>query len=154
MDFEMANFGEYLKQLRKGRKRTQESVAKALGVSNAYIHQLEAGKMEAPTERRCEQLAEVLDIPFDKIWPLAQRDRLEHFAKREGIELGSEQSAEKAIEQFSVMPLDRTEELLVQLYRRLDDETRKDFNGLVVMLLRHYPEAEVQERLQEFLSAA
>ena len=142
----MASFGENLKKWRKERRRTQEEVARVLGVSNTYIHQLETGKIEAPTERRCEQLASVLEVPFDDLWGRAQRERLERFARRQGMDLGAEQS--------DLLPLTRPEELLVNLYRRLDDSTRKDFNGLIVMLLRHYPEDEVREKLREFLDAA
>jgi len=145
-------FSAYLRTLRKRGGLTQEDLARALGVSNAYIHQLETGKIDAPTEERCRQLAQVLHVGPDEVWDVARRERLIRFVRREGIE---PEEADTAIE-AEPDPADVTaqERALIELVRRMDDQTRRHFNDTVFMLLRFVDDAEIREHLRHYLGDA
>jgi len=145
-------FGEYLKRKRKEADLTQEDLARALKVSNTYIHQLETGKIDAPTERRCRQLAAVLNAAPADIWAMAKQERFKRFAERVGLEpLTDLDRGKRAEDGVAMTPAERA---LIKLYRKLDAETRREFNGLIAMLFRHYPEEEVQANLREYLRIA
>ncbi len=148
----MSEFGEFLKKQRKKKKLTQEDLAQKLNVSNTYIHQLETGKIDAPNYQRCEQLAEALGIGIEELWSRARRERLEKYAERAGVsleELFQELGAE--VDGIELTPSERS---LVRLYRKLDTQTRREFDGLIAMLFRHYPEPEVQKELEKYLNSA
>ncbi len=145
-------FSAYLRTLRKRGGLTQEDLARALDVSNAYIHQLETGKIDAPTEERCRQLAHVLGVTADEIWDVARRERLIRFVRREGID-PDEVVPEGAVEAEPAVlsPISAHERALVELVRRMDEQTRRHFNDTVFMLLRFSDDAEVREHLREYL---
>ncbi|MEW6776935.1 MAG: helix-turn-helix transcriptional regulator [Bdellovibrionota bacterium] len=145
----MQKFGTLLKDLRKRAGLTQEELARALNVSNTYIHQLETTKIDAPTEDRCEQLARILGVEPGELWELARRERLLRYARREGIEDAFDLS-EVAAEGLSP-GLSKTEVALIKLVRRMDAQTLKHFNDTVYMLLRYVPREDVQEMLKEYL---
>lgn len=135
-------FGDYLKSRRKSRKITQEDLARSLDVSSVYIHQLETGKVDAPCFERCQQLSSILSIRIDEIWSVARTERLKKFIEKEAI---SEEELEV---------LTNEEKILIKLYRSLDDEIRKDFTGMVFMLLRHSQDKKVRKILEEFVKCA
>ncbi|MCH8028490.1 MAG: helix-turn-helix transcriptional regulator [Candidatus Dadabacteria bacterium] len=135
-------FGEYLKNKRKVKNITQEELARTLGVSSVYIHQLEKAKVDAPSLERCEKIAMVLDVPADETWNIAKKERMRRFMDREGI-------SEKDLE-----VLTEAERLLIKLYRSLDDDTKRDFGGMVYMLLRRAESEGLQEILEEFMKCA
>jgi len=144
--------GSYLRAKRKDAGLTQEELARNLKVSNTYIHQLETGKIDAPTERRCRQLAGVLNVDPEEIWGIARRERLERYAERTGLEANNDLDIFNGEVNGEV--LSSAEKALVKLYRQLDDETRREFNSLVIMLFRHIQKEEVQVHLQEYLRCA
>ena len=43
------------------------------------------------------------------------------------------------------------EKALINLYRSLDADMRKDFGGMIFMLLRHSHDEGIQEILEEFM---
>ncbi len=135
-------FGDYLKSRRKSRKITQEDLARSLDVSSVYIHQLETGKVDAPCFERCQQLSSILSIRIEEIWSVARTERLKKFIEKEAI---SEEELEV---------LTNEEKILIKLYRSLDDEIRKDFTGMVFMLLRHSQDKKVRKILEEFVKCA
>lgn len=135
-------FGEYLKNKRKQKSVTQEDLARYLNVSSVFIHQLETGKVDAPSFDRCQQLAEILQIRIDELWNIAKRERLKRFMEREDIE-------EERLE-----VLTEEEKLLVKLYRSLDYDMRKDFSGMVFMLFRHSQNEDIRKVLEEFMKCA
>ncbi|MGE5443165.1 MAG: helix-turn-helix domain-containing protein [Syntrophothermus sp.] len=135
-------FGDYLKNKRRQRNITQEDLARALNVSSVFIHQLETGKVDAPSLERSQQIAEILDIPIDELWNVAKKERLARFMEREGI----------LEDDFEV--LTEVERTLIKLYRSLDGDTRRDFGGMVYMLLRRFQDEGVQEILEEFMKCA
>jgi len=148
-------FSAYLRTLSKRGGLTQEDLARALGVSNAYIHQLETGKIDAPTEERCRQLAHVLGVGADEIWDVARRERLIRFVKREGIDpddMPVETPAEP--EALAESTLTAQERSLIELVRRMDDQTRRHFNDTVFMLLRFVDDEEIREHLRQYIGEA
>ncbi|MCH7519432.1 MAG: helix-turn-helix transcriptional regulator [Candidatus Dadabacteria bacterium] len=132
-------FGDYLKSKRKQRNITQEELARSLKVSSVFVHQLETGKVDAPSIERCQQMAVVLEIEIDELWTVARKERLKRFMEKEDIEQ----------ESFEV--LTETEKALINLYRSLDNDMRRDFGGMIFMLLRHTKDQGVQEILEEFM---
>ena len=132
-------FGDYLKSKRKQKNITQEDLARSLNVSSVFVHQLETGKVDAPSIDRCQQIAVVLDVRIDELWTVAKKERLNRFMEKEEI----------SRESFEV--LTDAEKALINLYRSLDAEMRKDFGGMIFMLLRHSHDEGVQEILEEFM---
>jgi transcriptional regulator with XRE-family HTH domain len=135
-------FGIYLKNKRKQKSITQEDLARALNVSSVFIHQLETGKVDAPSLERCQQMADILGLKFEEVWNVARNERLNKFMEREGI-------FHNAVE-----VLTESEKMLVRLYRTLDSEMRRDFTGMIYMLLRRSENDNVQEILEEFMKCA
>lgn len=135
-------FGEYLKTKRKQKNITQEELASVMGVSSVFIHQVETSKVDAPSYERCEKMSEVLEVEVDEVWNVAKRERLTRFMAKEGISNGD------------LEVLAEAERILVKLYRTLDKDTKKDFGGMVYMLLRRAENKDVQEILNEFMKCA
>jgi transcriptional regulator with XRE-family HTH domain len=135
-------FGDYLKNKRRQKNITQEDLARALGVSSVFIHQLETGKVDAPSLERCNQIADILEVTIDELRNVAKKERLRRFMEREGI----------TEDDFEV--LTEGERTLIKLYRSLDEDSRRDFGGMVYMLLRHSHDEGVQEILEEFMKCA
>ncbi len=135
-------FGDYLKRIRKKKKITQENLARSLDVSSVYIHQLETGKVDAPSFDRCQQISSILGIKVEEIWSVSRAERLKRFIEKEAI---SEQELEV---------LTNEEKMLVKLYRSLDGEIKKDFAGMVFMLLRHSQDKDLRKILEEFVKCA
>ena len=132
-------FGDYLKSKRKQRNITQEELARSLEVSSVFVHQLETGKVDAPCMDRCHQMAAILEIEIEELWNVAKKERLKRFMEKEDIEQDS----------FEV--LTDAEKALINLYRSLDSDMRRDFGGMIFMLLRHTKDQGVQEILEEFM---
>jgi|GEM_PF-600585 len=145
-------FGDFLKKQRKKKGLTQEDLAKALEVSNTYIHQLETGKIDAPNYERCSQLSQVLGIEAEELWTIARKERLEKYAERAGV--GLDELFKEIGAEVDGKELTSPEQALIRLYRKLDEKTRKEFNGLIAMLFRYYPEAELKEELDRYLNSA
>jgi len=145
-------FGDFLKKQRKKKGLTQEDLAKALEVSNTYIHQLETTKIDAPSYERCVQLSQVLGIEIEELWAIARKERLEKYAERAGV--GLDELFKEIGAEVDGKELTGAEQALVRLYRKLDEKTRKEFNGLIAMLFRYYPEAELKEELDRYLNSA
>jgi len=135
-------FGDYLKNKRKQKNITQEDLARALSVSSVFVHQLETGKVDAPSMDRCQQIADVLGVQIDELWNVARKERLKRFMEREGI---YEDDREVLTE---------VERMLIKLYRTLDEDMRRDFGGMIYMLLRRSQNEGVQEILEEFMKCA
>ncbi|MGH7901108.1 MAG: hypothetical protein ACRENZ_05160, partial [Thermodesulfobacteriota bacterium] len=77
-----------------------------------------------------------------ELWNVAKNERLNRFMEREGI---FEESLEVLTE---------VERMLIKLYRFLDDDMRRDFSGMIYMLLRRSENKEVQEVLEGFMKCA
>ncbi len=135
-------FSEYLKDKRKQNNITQENLARSLNVSSVFIHQLETGKVDAPSYERCKQLSRILKADTEELWNVAQRERFKRFIEKQGID------------ETNLELLSREEKLIIKLHRNLDSDMKKDFSGMIFMLLRHSQSEELKKVLDEFMKCA
>ena len=68
-----AAFGSTLRKTRSAKGITLRAFAAMVGVSPAYLSQVEQGNIEAPTAERIKRMAELLDVNADTWTALAGR---------------------------------------------------------------------------------
>ena len=117
-------FASFLKKFRKKRKITQEQLATSINVSTVYIHQLETAKVDAPSKEKCEAIADALNVETELVWNAAKEQKLLRFLKKENITNNLNE------------PITSSEKLLLDLFRNLSDDVRKDFVGMIYLLLK------------------
>ncbi|MDO1449551.1 helix-turn-helix transcriptional regulator [Rhodocytophaga aerolata] len=61
----MANYGEYFKALREAKGLTLREVERATQVSNAYLSQLESGKIKQPSPINLHKLAQLYEVRYE-----------------------------------------------------------------------------------------
>lgn len=61
----------YLKRIRKERDLTLRSVEEKTGISNAYVSQVENGKISAPSPSVLNKLARCYDVSYEYLMKLA-----------------------------------------------------------------------------------
>lgn len=71
----MANIGDKLKTLRKGRKLTQDQVAEAFELTRGAISNFEIGKRK-PDIKLLQKFAEFYSVPLDYFGDQTQKDEL------------------------------------------------------------------------------
>lgn len=59
--------GQYLWDVRNARGMTLRQVEEACDVSNAYLSQLETGKIKQPSPHILHELAEVYNVPYETL---------------------------------------------------------------------------------------
>lgn len=62
-----SNYGEFLKGIRESRRLTLREVEKRVDISNAYLSQLESGKVKQPSPIMLHKLAELYELPYDVV---------------------------------------------------------------------------------------
>lgn len=75
---EMTPFGEKLRLLRQQRSLTQAQMAKAIGVSPAYLSALEHGKRGRPSWHLIQSIIQHLGIIWDEAEELVRLSRVSH----------------------------------------------------------------------------
>ncbi|HFA49475.1 MAG TPA: XRE family transcriptional regulator [Bacteroidetes bacterium] len=63
----MTNYGEYLRSIRQQRGLTLREVEAQAGVSNAYLSQLENGKVKQPSPSNLYKLAELYNVTYEDL---------------------------------------------------------------------------------------
>lgn len=76
----MENYGEYLKALREAKGMTLREVEKKTDVSNAYLSQLESGKVKQPSPITLFKLSEIYDTSYEVLmkkvgYPIPNTDK-------------------------------------------------------------------------------
>ena len=66
-----APLGKYLKRLRKARALSLRDVEGETDVSNAFLSQVESGKVKRPSPVALYKLADFYDVPYEKLMELA-----------------------------------------------------------------------------------
>jgi transcriptional regulator with XRE-family HTH domain len=66
-----AELGASLKHARARRGLSLERASAAAAISQGYLHKLEAGRVNNPSPRVLQRLAEVLDAPYARLMELA-----------------------------------------------------------------------------------
>ncbi|MDP8997321.1 MAG: helix-turn-helix domain-containing protein [Pseudomonadota bacterium] len=74
----MTPFGEKLRLLRQQRSLTQAQMAKAIGVSPAYLSALEHGKRGRPSWHLIQSIIQHLGIIWDEAEELVRLSRVSH----------------------------------------------------------------------------
>lgn len=79
--------GSFLREARNNAKLSQRDVERETGVSNAYLSQLESGKVQEPSPRILHKLSEVYDIVYADLllaagYPLPETGRKRRAALR------------------------------------------------------------------------
>jgi transcriptional regulator with XRE-family HTH domain len=75
----MENYGQYFKALRESKHLTLREVEKATEVSNAYLSQLESGKIKQPSPLTLHKLAEFYEVSYEALmekvgYPVPQKE--------------------------------------------------------------------------------
>lgn len=65
------NLGSYLRKVRKGLNLTLRDVEVAIGISNAYLSQIENNKIIKPSPNMLHKLAELYKISYEKLMDLS-----------------------------------------------------------------------------------
>jgi len=61
----MESYGQYFKALRESKGMTLRDVEKAGDVSNAYLSQLESGKIKQPSPLTLHKLSEIYNVSYE-----------------------------------------------------------------------------------------
>ena len=82
----MDNYGEYFRALRESKQLTLREVERATDVSNAYLSQLESGKIKQPSPLTLHKLAQFYGVSYELLmakvgYPMPQKEERE--AKRQ-----------------------------------------------------------------------
>lgn len=96
----MDTFGDRLRNLRTARKLTQDQLAKALGIKQGSLTQLETGKSKGPSSKTLTKLARIFEV--DPEWLMTGKGA-----------------------QHPVSALGESEAELVLIYRSLSPEGRE-----------------------------
>lgn len=71
MPTNMDNLGELLADARKRRNLTLRAVQDTVGISNAYLSQLETGKVQSPSPVVLHKLSELYELPYATVMEAA-----------------------------------------------------------------------------------
>jgi transcriptional regulator with XRE-family HTH domain len=71
MDSETTKLGACLRSARDQRKLSLRAVERATGISNAYLSQIESGKIREPSPTVLHKLAELYNVPYADLMSLA-----------------------------------------------------------------------------------
>ena len=63
--------GRYLKRIRKERKLTLRAVEEKIGISNAYLSQVESSKIVRPSPSVLHKIAQCYDVSYEHLMQLA-----------------------------------------------------------------------------------
>jgi len=140
----MRTFGDELKKLRKRRKTTQKQLAEKLGVSIAYIHQLETGKTAPPKIERCREIAAALEIDFNEIWEPACAERIRKTLKVDEVSTG----------ECKPVVLNSSERKLIGILRAMDGDSRLRLLRMLRELVVNHPNDTMLILIADFLSSA
>jgi transcriptional regulator with XRE-family HTH domain len=96
--------GEFLKKRREELNLTLRDVQDKTGISNAYLSQIENGKVVQPTPSTLEKLAKCYDVPYHRLMDLAGHPIAEgsvkviQFKTAQGVEELSEQEERELLD--------------------------------------------------------
>lgn len=71
MDKYNQSLGQYLLAVRENKQLSLRAVEKAVGISNAYLSQLESGKIKQPSPSILHKLAEFYEISYSEVMKFA-----------------------------------------------------------------------------------
>jgi HTH-type transcriptional regulator, competence development regulator len=89
----MERLGELLADARNRRKLTLRTVQDEIGISNAYLSQLETGKVQSPSPIVLHKLSELYDLPYAAVmkaagYPMPKNVKTDHASARLAARIG------------------------------------------------------------------
>jgi transcriptional regulator with XRE-family HTH domain len=102
--------GEKLRTMREAHGLSLRAVESATGVSNAYVSQIETGKIEKPAPNILYKLAELYGTSYDGLMEVAG-----HVTRRDPAEVRSRVLSEAALSAISELTPEEEEELMKYL---------------------------------------
>jgi transcriptional regulator with XRE-family HTH domain len=87
----MNNYGEYFKALRETKNLTLRDVERKADVSNAYLSQLESGKVKQPSPLTLHKLATLYEVSYELLmekvgYPIPKSDeKQKHMNEKQSI---------------------------------------------------------------------
>lgn len=120
-------FGELLRQYRLRANRTQEELAKAIGVDFTYISKIENRKAPPPSRERIERAARFLDLSQDEeIELLLLADKLPSDVQDWALDRPKAVSLYRTIKQASPEQQEKIlDDLIEQVRRKLDQRDER-----------------------------
>jgi transcriptional regulator with XRE-family HTH domain len=93
MKTRMERLGELLADARKRQKLTLRAVQQAVGISNAYLSQLETGKVQSPSPVVLHKLSEIYGLSYASVmeaagYPVPQKAKTDSTANRLASRIG------------------------------------------------------------------
>lgn len=101
------DLSEVLRELRSAKGLSLRQVEKKTGISNAYLSQLENGKIEKPSPHILHKLAEIYDTSYEDIMKLAG-----YLQKREGEKVRDHVMSDVAFSAMQDLSPEEKEEIL------------------------------------------
>ncbi|MEN3792191.1 helix-turn-helix domain-containing protein [Fulvimarina sp. MAC3] len=111
----MTPFGEHLRALRRERGMTQGEMAKAIGVSNAYLSALEHGRRGKPTFDLVHRIIGCLGVIWDEaeeLQRLAEKSHPKVTIDTGGLSPATTHLANRLAETFKVLNASDRDEIL------------------------------------------
>jgi len=124
----MEELAKRLKEARSSHGMTLEAASGAAKISPAYLHKLEAGRVQTPSPHVLRRLAAVLGVPYRTLMTLAgYLDRAEPAAGAEGTPHGIPGTKEKPMTQSTTRAVPTNAEIvrLLQTVRAELGELRR-----------------------------
>lgn len=106
----MENYGEYIKALRESKGLTLREVEKQTEVSNAYLSQLESGKIKQPSPTMLYKLAELYGVKYEVLM-----EKVGYPVPRTNTSVKSRKSEEAVLHRVGVISKEEEMELLEYL---------------------------------------
>ena len=116
--FRMTPFGERIRALRRERGVTQGEMAKALGISSAYLSALEHGHRGRPTWQMLQRIIGYLNVIWDDAEELERLSALSHpkiTVETAGLSPRATQLANRLAETIGTLADEDIADLLVRL---------------------------------------
>lgn len=82
------DFGDTVRRLREERGLSLRQMQAATGVSNAYLSQIELGRVGPPSPKIIERIAEALEYPYVEL--MSSAGYLEHQREVDYVKLGGQ----------------------------------------------------------------
>ncbi|MCE7030428.1 helix-turn-helix domain-containing protein [Jiella avicenniae] len=120
----MTPFGERVRELRRERGVTQQDMARALGVSSAYLSALEHGRRGRPTWAMLQRIIGYLGVIWDDAEELERLAELSHpkiVVETAGLSAEATRLANRLAETITSLDRPEVERVLAELERVAED---------------------------------
>ncbi|NDW04703.1 helix-turn-helix transcriptional regulator [Jiella pacifica] len=120
----MTPFGEKVRQLRRERGVTQQDMARALGVSSAYLSALEHGRRGRPTWAMLQRIIGYLGVIWDDAEALERLAELSHpkiVVETAGLSPEATRLANRLAEMIASLDAGEVARVLAELERVAED---------------------------------